>query len=119
MEKYRVRGRLVGPAGARTDRRAFGQMLADGAGGKYDLILAWKEDRLYRGVHAAVLVDDLIGRAGVRVELVKETFDRRMLFIKAAIGRMDLDNTRERPALAMSERVRSGLKHGGRCPPGY
>src|SRR5258708_39123514 len=45
IEKYRVRGRLVEPSGARTDRPAFVQMLADGAAGELDPSHAWEEDR--------------------------------------------------------------------------
>lgn len=119
IERYRVRGRLVEPSGSRVDRPAFVRMLADGRAGKFDLIIAWKEDRLYRGVHPAVMVDDLIEDSGVTVELVKETFDRKMLFIKAAIGRMELDSIRERTTMGHRERVRGGLIHGGPVPAGY
>ncbi len=118
-DRYRVRGRLVEPSGSRVDRPDFQRMLADGAAGKFDLIIAWKEDRLYRGVHPAVLVDDLIEQTGITVELVRETFDRKLLFLKAAIGRMELDNIRERTEMGMRARVKKGLIHGGPVPAGY
>lgn len=119
IERFRSQGRLVEPSGTRVDRPDFQRLLADGHAGKFDIILAWKEDRLYRGVKAAVLVDDLLEARGVRVELVKETFDRKMLFIKAAIGRIELDSIRERTEMGMRARVRSGLIHGGPVPAGY
>lgn len=118
-EKYRVRGRMVEPSGTRADRPGFQRLLADGRAGNYDVIVAWKEDRLYRGVRPAVLVDDLMESAGVRVELVKETFDRKMLFIKASVGKIELENIRERTEMGSRERVRSGYHHGGRLPLGY
>lgn len=119
VDRYRSRGRLVEPSGTRVDRPGFVQLLADAAAGQVDVILAWKADRLYRGVKPAVLVDDLLEASHVRVELVRETFDRKTLFIMAAIGRMELDNIRERTEMGMRARVRSGMIHGGPVPAGY
>lgn len=118
-ERYRVRGRLVEPSGTRTDRPAFRRLLADGEAGAFDVIIGWKEDRIYRGVRPAVLIDDLIESTGVSVELVKETFDRRMLFLKAAIGKIEIDNIRQRTEMGKLERVRGGMHYGGKVPLGY
>lgn len=119
VERYKVRGKPVEPSGTRTDRPGFAQMLADGEAGGYDVLIAWKEDRLYRGVKPAVLVDEMIESAGIRVELVKETWDRKMLFIKAAIGRLELENIRDRTNMGRLARVQAGMHHGGRLPRGY
>lgn len=116
IEKYRVRGRWVEPSGTRVDRPDFRRMLADGQAGTFDVLIAWKEDRLYRGVKPAVLVDEMIEAAHVRVELVKEQFDRKMLFIKASIGKIELENIRERTEMGHRERVRNGMHFGGRRP---
>ncbi len=118
-ERYRVRGRLVEPSGTRADRPQFARLIADGQAGLYDVIVAWREDRLYRGIKPAVIVDDLIESHGVTVELVKETFDRRMLFLKASIARIELDGISERTAMGKRGRVQRGLHHGGRVPRGY
>lgn len=119
IERYRARGRMVEPSGTRADRPGFQQMLADARAHKFKAVIAWKEDRLYRGVRPAVLVDDLIEETGVSVHLVKESFDRRMLFIKAAIGRLESDNIRERTAMGHRGRAERGLHYGGRTPHGY
>lgn len=119
LEKYRVRGRLVEPSGTRTDRPAFQQMLADARAHKFKAIIAWKEDRLYRSVQGAVLVDELMRDTGLGIHLVKEMFDRKMVFVKAAIGRIENENRAERTAMGMLGRAQKGLHHGGKVPHGY
>jgi len=47
--KYRVGKTLVEPSGTRADRPALRAMLSDARMGRFDVILAWREDRLYRG----------------------------------------------------------------------
>lgn len=118
-ERYRSRGKMVEPSGTRLDRPDFQRMLTDARAGLFDVIIAWKEDRLYRGVKPAVLVGDLLEETPVRVELVKETFDHRMLYIKAAIGRLEMQSIHERTEMGRHERVARGLHHGGRVPRGY
>jgi DNA invertase Pin-like site-specific DNA recombinase len=118
-ERYRVKGRMVEPSAERIDRPDFKRLLADGYANKYDVIIGWKEDRIYRGVRPAVLIDDLLEGSHVDIELVKETFDRKMLFIKAAIGKIELDNIRQRTEMGHRERVRGGLIHGGPVPGGF
>ena len=46
IERYRVRGKLVEPSGARSDRPGLHQMIVDGKKGFFDVLIAWKEDRL-------------------------------------------------------------------------
>ena len=55
IEKYRVKNKLVEPSGLRSDRPGLLAMLKDAARGEFDVILAWREDRLYRGlaIHVA------------------------------------------------------------------
>src|SRR5512138_3218674 len=49
IKKYQVGKRLVEPSGTRADRPGLKQMLADARAGNFDVIVAWREDRLYRG----------------------------------------------------------------------
>ncbi len=60
IERYRARQRMVEPSGKRTDRPGLNAMLDDAAAGRFDTILAWKEDRLYRGLRAMLFVLDVI-----------------------------------------------------------
>jgi len=50
IEKYRVKNKLVEPSSLRSDRPGLFTMLKDAANEEFDTILAWREDRLYRGL---------------------------------------------------------------------
>lgn len=113
---YRSDGRLVQPSGTRTDRPDFRAMLEFVRGGRAGVIVAWREDRLYRSLKAASMVDDLIEETGVTIELVKEHFDRSMLGFKAAIGRYELTAIKERLTMGREARARSGLPPTGVSP---
>jgi len=52
IEKYRVKKKLVEPSGSRADRPGLLAMFQDATRGEYDVILAWREDRLYRGLRS-------------------------------------------------------------------
>ena len=55
-EKYRAGSKLVEPSGSRSDRPGLLAMLKDAARDEYDVILAWREDRLYRGLRSMLMV---------------------------------------------------------------
>lgn len=114
-DKYRVKGKLVQPSGSRKDRPAYVQMLTAAQQGVFDVIVAWKEDRLYRGMYAAVPLAEILDEMGSRlnVELVREMFDRRMLCIKAALGKIEVENIRERMIMGRSGRLERGEVPGG------
>lgn len=114
-EKYRVRGRLVQPSGQRKDRPQYQALLKAMRAGECDVVVAWKEDRLYRGMYAAMPFAEVLDEMGKRleVELVRETFDRRMLGIKAALGKIESDNIRERMIMGRRVRLERGEVPGG------
>lgn len=120
-DKYRVRGRLRNPSGARKDRPQYRAMLKAAMAGEFHLIVAWKEDRLYRGMFAALPMVEVLDerRKTFTVELVKETFDRSMLEIKAAIAKMELDNIRQRMIAGRRARLERGEVPGGNIRYGY
>jgi len=118
-KSYRAGQRMVEPSGERADRPAFLRLIADGYSGQYDYIGAWKEDRLYRGVKAAVPFGEMLEKAGVRVILARETFDMKMLYLKAAIGKIELDSIRERTRMGQRGRAQKGLHHGASLTAGY
>ncbi|MEM7133404.1 MAG: recombinase family protein [Chloroflexota bacterium] len=115
QEKYRVSGKLVQPSAERKDRPAYQSMLKAARDDRFDLVIAWKEDRLYRGMYAAMPLSELLDEKGRRfdIELVKETFDRKMLGIKAAMGKIEVDNIRERMLMGRRERLERGEVPGG------
>ena len=51
-EKYRSGKRMVEPSGTHPDRQQLRRMLVDARAGKFDVIISWREDRLYRGLSA-------------------------------------------------------------------
>lgn len=114
-EKYRVKGKLVQPSGQRKDRPQYVAMLKAADRGEFDVIVAWKEDRLYRGMYAAMPLSEMLDEKGKRldVELVKETFDRKLLGIKAALGKIEADNIRERMMMGRRARLERGEVPGG------
>ena len=114
-DKYRSRKKLVQPSGQRKDRPQYQAMLKAARAGEFDVIIAWKEDRLYRGMYAAMPFSEMLDEMGKRigVELVKETFDRKMLGIKAALGKIESDNIRERMIMGRKARLERGEVPGG------
>jgi site-specific DNA recombinase len=120
-DRYRSRGRLVNPSGTRKDRLGYVAMLKAARAGEFDLIIAWREDRLYRGMYAAMPLSEMLDdiRGAVNVELVKETFDHRMLGIKASIGKLEIDGIRDRMVRGRRARIERGETPGGTCRYGY
>jgi len=114
-EKYRVKGKLVQPSGQRKDRPAYHAMLKAARNDEFSIIVAWKEDRLYRGMYAAMPLSELLDEKGnkLAVELVKETLDHKMLGIKAALGKIESDNIRERMIMGRRGRLERGEVPGG------
>jgi site-specific DNA recombinase len=103
IERYRIGNKLVEPSGERSDRPALLEMISDALSGKIDTILAWKEDRLYRGVNKALLdISTLVTKNGINIFLVKENYDSKVAVVKAWAAQMELD--------AKSDRTRMGIK---------
>ena len=120
-DKYRVRGALKNPSGEAKDRPAYLKMIKAARNEEFEVIVAWKEDRLYRGMYAALPLSEVLDerRNRFRVELVKETFDRQMLGIKAAIAKIELDNIRDRMVMGRRVRIERGEVPGGPVRYGY
>lgn len=119
VERYRVRGKLVDPSGTRTDRPGLAAMLAAAKVGRIDTIIAWKEDRLYRGLRAMLLVLDAVQAHKLSVLLAKEQFDPRMAPVKAWVAGMELDALKERMEMGVKARLRAGKANTGQDRYGY
>ena len=118
-ERYRVRGRMVDPSGTRTDRPGLLAMLADARAGRIDTLVAWKEDRLYRGLKAMLLVLDEVQAGRLDVLLAKESFDPHMAPLKAWVAGMELDALKERLTMGVKARLRAGKANTGQDRYGY
>lgn len=119
-KRYRSKGRLVEPSGTRKDRPEYQRMLKDAKEGKIDVIVAWDDTRLSRGVFATVPLGELLEEhPDIEVDLVHGVFDRNMLFIKASIGKIEIDNMKNRMMMGRRAKAKQGKFPGGRAAYGY
>jgi DNA invertase Pin-like site-specific DNA recombinase len=83
VEKYRLGNKLVEPSGSRSDRPGLMAMRKEPSKDEFDVILAWREDRLYRGLRSRLTVLETIQGYKIEILLVKETFDPKIAPIRA------------------------------------
>jgi len=107
-EKYRIGRKLVEPSGTRADRPGLRAMLAAARVGEIDVIMAWREDRLYRGYRPMLDVLECVEETGVDVELVMEVFDKKMAPVKAWAARQELDAKHDRFVMGVEGRLEKG-----------
>lgn len=119
IEKYRVKKKLVEPSGTRSDRPRLLAMLGDAARGEFDIILAWREDRLYRGMRAMLLVMETIQEYRLNVMLARETFNPKIAPLRAWVAQMELDGMKERMTMGVKARLKSGKANTGQDRYGY
>jgi len=119
IERYRSGGKLVEPSGTRADRPALKKMIQDGYNGSFDVIIAWREDRLYRASRPMVEVIEMIEKKSVDIELVKETFDKNIAPVKAWAANMELKAKHDRYMMGMAGRFRDGKPGNQPAPYGY
>jgi len=107
-----------GWSGAKLDRPALARLRKDASHRRFEIVLAWKVDRLSRKVgHLAALVDEL-DRHGVALRSVTEPFDtshaagRAFMQMLGVFAELERENIRERAKLGIRKRVESGLLHG-------
>jgi DNA invertase Pin-like site-specific DNA recombinase len=119
IEKYRVKNKLIEPSGARTDRPAFQTMLGDASRGDFDTILAWREDRLYRGIRPMLAVLEVVHKQQINLLLSKEFFDPKLAPLRAWVAQMELESIRERMDMGVKARLRAGKANTGQDRYGY
>ena len=119
---YSITGRYseVG-RGWDASRPEFARMLADASAGRFDVIVAWKSDRLSRGIGPAAAIDDALAESPtpVQLEAVKDTIDRQTFGLMAAISRMEIDNLRERSSMGKRGKAKSGRSPVQNVPYGF
>ena len=107
MERYRDIG-----SGSSKHRPDFQRMLKDAGDGRFDVIVAWKSDRLSRGLYPAAALMEVLEAAQIGLEAVKDNVDLNTFSLLAAVGKIELDNIRERVKMGMRGRARSGQVPG-------
>jgi len=119
IEKYRVKNKLVEPSGTRYDRPGLLSMLRDAARDQFDVILAWREDRLYRGMRSMLQVLEVTQEHRITIMLARETFDPKIAPLKAWVAQMELDGIRQRMSMGVKARLRAGKANTGQDRYGY
>ncbi len=119
IERYRVKNKWVEPSGTRYDRPGLLAMLRDAADNQFDVILAWREDRLYRGMRAMLLVLETIQQNNISIMLALETFDPATAPLKAWLAQVELENIKERMTMGVKARLKAGKANSGQDRYGY
>ena len=92
-------------------RPEFQRMLSDARAGRFDTIVCWKSDRLSRGMYPAAALMEVVEAYQMRLEAVMDSIDMKTFGLMAAIGKIELDNFRERASMG-----RLGMAEQGRIP---
>ena len=100
-------------------RPEFQRMLADAKRGCFDTIVCWKSDRLSRGMYPAVALMEVIEAYRINLEAVMDAIDMKTFGLMAAIGKIELDNFRERSSLGKRGTAKQGRIPSGGLPYGY
>jgi len=94
-------------------------MLKDAARGVFDVILAWREDRLYRGLRPMLILLEAIQQYSITILLAKESFDPQIAPIRAWAAQMELESIQERMAMGVIARLNAGKANTGQDRYGY
>lgn len=100
-------------------RPEFQRMLADARQGRFDVIVCWKSDRLSRGLYVAAALMEVLEAHDIGLESVMDAIDMKYFGIVAAIGKIELDNLRERSSLGKRGAAKLGRVPTGSIPYGY
>ena len=100
-------------------RHEFQRMLADASAGRFDVIVCWKSDRLSRGMHPAAALLEVVEARQIRLEAVMDSIDMAIFGLMAAVGKMELDNFRERASMGKRGKAKQGRMPNGSVPYGY
>ena len=119
MEKYRVGNKLVELSGCRSDRASLLAMLKDATRDEFDVILAWREDRLYRGLRSMLTVLEIIQDYKIEIMLAKESFDSKITPVRAWAAQVELDGMKERMGMGVKARLKAGKANTGQDRYGY
>ncbi len=100
-------------------RQEFQRMLADARQGRFDTIVCWKSDRLSRGMYPAAALMEVIEAHRINIEAVMDAIDLKTFGLMAAVGKIELDNFRERSSMGKRGLAKQGRIPIGNVPFGY
>ena len=100
-------------------RPEFQRMLADAKRGRFDTIVCWKSDRLSGGMYPAAALIEVVEAHQIRLEAVMDAIDMKTFGLMTAIGKIELDNFRERSTMGKRGTAKLGRVPTGGVPYGY
>ena len=100
-------------------RPEFQRMLNEAREGRFDVIVCWKSDRLSRGMFPAAALMEVVEAYQLRIESVMDAVDMKTFGLMAAIGKIELDNFRERASMGKRGAAKRGRFATGIPPYGY
>ena len=89
-------------------RPEFQRMLADAKRERFDTIVCWKSDRLSRGMYPAAALMEVVEAHQIQLEAVMDAIDMKTFGLMAAIGKIELDNFRERSTMGKRGSAKQG-----------
>ena len=101
------------------NRPEFQRMLADARRGRFDTIVCWKSDRLSRGMYPAAALMEMVEAYQIELEAVLDAIDMKTFGLMAAIGKIELDNFRERASMGKRGAAKQGRIPVNNVPFGY
>ncbi|MGP5116184.1 recombinase family protein [Corynebacterium casei] len=109
-----------------TPRPAFTAMMNELKAGKYEGIICWHTDRLYRRARDLEEIVDLVEGTNIQVRTVKagdldlnNATGRLVARMVASVSNYEVDHMIERQKLSHSSRAGEGVYRGGGMPYGY
>lgn len=113
-----------GYSGANAARPAFKKMMLDAKQKKFDVILVWKIDRLFRNIKLLLSFVEEIGYCGVDFKSATEPFDTtsvgKFIFqMFGCIAELERNTILERTVNGKKESAKAGNYVGGAIPFGY
>ena len=100
-------------------RPEFQRMLAGAREGCFDTIVCWKSDRLSRGMYPAAALMEVVEAHRINLEAVMDAIDMKTFGLMAAIGKIELDNFRERATMGKRGAAKQGRIPNNGVPYGY
>lgn len=115
-----------GYSGADDERPAFQRMMNDARADKFDVLLVWKIDRLFRKTILLLETIEELRKLGIEFVSKNESIDtstsmgRFSLTVLGAVAEMERENIRERTIMGKITNAKKGYYVGGKYPPfGY
>ncbi len=120
LEGWDVVGREqdIGPGWSK-HRAGFQRMLKYCEEGACDVIVCWKSDRLSRGMYPAAALMEVVEANNIEVVSVTDTIDMNTFGIYAVVGKIELDNMKQRMSMGRRGAARNGQIPCNGLPYGY